>query len=50
MKRWRVGRKLGRTIYEVVGEDPSDDDVFLGLMETRDLAWQVVTGHNRDLP
>jgi len=46
---WRVGRKLGRTIYRQLGAEPSWDDPFLGIMETRDLAEQVVEAHNRDL-
>jgi hypothetical protein len=35
---WRVGRKLGRTLY--------DGEVFVGLMETRELAEQVVEAMN----
>lgn len=43
---WRVGRSLGRTIYGQVGEEPSKQDVFLGIMENRELAEQVVAEHN----
>jgi hypothetical protein len=39
---WRVGRKLGRTIYAQVGYEPSDDDELLGLMETNEIAEMVV--------
>lgn len=39
---WRVGRKLGRTIYAQLGEEPSADDPFLGLMESEDIAVTVV--------
>lgn len=42
---WRVGRSLGRTVYAVVG-DNRDDDVFIGMMETRALAERVVSDHN----
>lgn len=45
--QWRVGRKLGRTIYAV---DPEiDGDVFMGMMETRALAAAVVEAHNRSI-
>jgi len=44
---WRVGRKVGRTIYAVVGETDSDDDVLIGLMDTRELAAAACRAHNR---
>jgi hypothetical protein len=43
---WRVGRKVGRTIYQQVGPEPSDDDVLIGFMDTPELAWQAVAAHN----
>jgi hypothetical protein len=49
---WRVGRKLGRTIYAVLGEGEREDgtegncDVLLGMMETRELAERIVSEHN----
>lgn len=43
---WRVGRKLGRTIYAQAGPEPSDDDELLGLMETEAIAEEVVRLHN----
>jgi hypothetical protein len=43
---WRTGRKVGRTIYAQVGELPSDDDQLIGLMDTRELAAEVVHSHN----
>ena len=54
--KWRVGTKLGRTIYAIVGErsetgDCSDEekmkDVFIGIMDTPLLAERVVYDHNR---
>lgn len=49
---WRVGRKVGRTLYVQVGAEPSDDDVLVGLMDTADLARLVVeavnAGHEQD--
>lgn len=44
--RWRVGRKLGRTVYAMVGESASDEDVLLGMMDTPELAAVVVNTHN----
>jgi hypothetical protein len=43
---WRTGRKLGRTLYEQVGAEPSDDDKLLGLMDTGTLAEFVVHAMN----
>lgn len=36
---WRVGRKLGRTVYDA-------DDQLLGLLDTRELALLVVAAVN----
>lgn len=46
---WRVGRRVGRTVYAVVGEAPSDDDVLVGVMDTPTLAEVAVAGHNLTL-
>ncbi len=43
---WRNGRKVGRTLYAMVGELPSEDDVLIGVLDTRELAWEVVIAHN----
>jgi hypothetical protein len=43
---WRVGRKVGRTIYAQIGSDPSDDDALIGMMDTPSLAEAAVAGHN----
>ena len=48
-KPWRVGRKLGRTVYAQVGREPSDTDYLVGLMESRELAQEVVAAHNYKL-
>jgi hypothetical protein len=42
MTRWRTGRKLGRTIYLQKGDEPSDEDKFLGIMDDPELARIVV--------
>lgn len=43
---WRPGRKVGRTIYAMVGPYPSDDDVLIGVMDTPELAEYAVDAHN----
>jgi hypothetical protein len=43
---WRIGRKVGRTIYAQAGSQPSDDDALIGLMDTQELAAAVVEIHN----
>lgn len=43
---WRVGRKVARNIYAVVGDDASDDDVLIGQMDTGQLARECVHRHN----
>lgn len=40
--RYRVGRKLGRTIYLQFNKEPSDDDRFIGIMDKEsDAQWFV---------
>ena len=47
--RWRVGSKVGRTIYaEVPGLD-HDEQPLIGVMDTPDLATEAVTAHNKAL-
>lgn len=41
---WRVGRKVGRTIYAQSDDDL--DGVLIGVMDTDDLAARVVADHN----
>lgn len=48
-KRWRVGRKVGRTLYAMVGDEPSDDDQLIGMMDTPELARSVVTAREAHL-
>lgn len=47
--RWRVGRKVGRTIYAMVGPEPSDDDILIGMMDSVALAMDAVGAHNTRL-
>jgi hypothetical protein len=46
---WRVGRKVGRTIYAVIGDEPSDHDPLIGVMDTKALAEAAVRAHNAEL-
>lgn len=46
---WRTGRKVGRTIYARVGPLAGDRDVLIGMMDTPELAREVVNAHNRIL-
>ena len=39
-------KKVGRTVYAIVGEEPSDQDVLIGVMDTTELAIEVVIAHN----
>jgi len=47
--RWRVGRRVGRTIYAVVGDQPGDHDPLIGVMDTKALAEAAVRAHNTEL-
>lgn len=49
LAEWRVGRKVGRTIYAMVGPEPSDDDELIGVMDNRTVAARCVEDHNRSL-
>ena len=44
--RWRTGRKVGRTVYVQVGDEPSDGDHLIGVMDTPELARKAVDGVN----
>lgn len=44
--RWRVGRKLGRTVYVQMGASPDDGDLLIGVMDTPELAAHSVAAHN----
>jgi hypothetical protein len=49
---WRVGRKVGRTIYAMrdpAGLVATEGDDLIGMMDTRELAMRVVAAHNHRL-
>src|ERR1700677_1627758 len=43
---WRTGRKNPRTIYVILGDRPSDDDPFIGTLDTAELVTEAVYAHN----
>jgi hypothetical protein len=54
--RWRVGGKVGRTIYAVMDDEfltnremSYEDDILIGVMDTVILAERVVADHNASL-
>jgi hypothetical protein len=44
--RLRTGRKVGRTLYLQISDVPSDDDILVGIVETRSLAELIVEDVN----
>jgi len=46
---WRIGRKLGRTLYAVIGDEPADNDILLGLLDDELVAKLIVDTHNEAL-
>lgn len=48
-RRWRVGRKLGRTVYAMVGPVVSDEDVCIGMFDSSLIAKAAVEAHNAAL-
>ena len=43
---WRTGRKVGRTVYAQLNPQPSDEDILIGVFDTRELATSAVEAHN----
>lgn len=43
---WRIGRRVGRTIYLDDNPDPNDGSKLIGVMDTPELAVEAVAGHN----
>lgn len=51
---WRVGKRIGRTIYAVIEDDemhplPDDAHPLVGVMDTAELAAEAVRAHNTDI-
>jgi hypothetical protein len=44
--RLRTGRKVERTLYIQVGDQPSDDDRLIGMVDTPELAETIVRAVN----
>lgn len=46
---WRTGRKIGKNIYAMVGDKPSDDDIDIGRFDNELVAATAVLHHNNAL-
>lgn len=46
MTTYRTGRKVGRTIYRQLGDEPADDDRLVGVMDSIPMAEAAVAGLN----
>lgn len=46
---WRVGRKVGRTIYVQLQVEASETDPLIGVFDTPELAEAAVRAHNQAL-
>lgn len=44
--RWRVGRRVGRCIHMMVGTEPSEQDVLIGVFDTPEMSKHIVDLHN----
>lgn len=44
---WRTGRKVGRTVYAMIGLMADDHDLLIGMFDTRALAEAAVHAHNQ---
>ena len=42
----RTGRTLGRTLYMQVGDEPSKDDLPIGMVDTPQMAFLIVSAVN----
>jgi len=47
--RWRIGRKIGKNIYAMVGDEPSDEDIDIGRMDNESIAAIAVLNHNESI-
>jgi len=44
---WRTGKSIGRTIYACPpGSDYRDGEIVIGMMDTPEIADEVVASHN----
>ena len=46
---WRQGRKLGRTVYAMIGLLADDHDLLIGMFDTAKLAEAAVRAHNSSI-
>jgi hypothetical protein len=48
-KKWRVGRKVGRTVYAQIGRSPNNSDPLIGVFDSAELAEEAVKAHNNNI-
>jgi hypothetical protein len=46
---WRQGRKLGRTVYAMIGLLADDHDLLIGMFDTAKLAEAACRAHNSSI-
>jgi hypothetical protein len=46
---WRQGRWVGRCIHMMVGDEPSEEDILIGVFDDPALAEHIVALHNSAL-
>jgi hypothetical protein len=46
---WRQGRKVGRTVYAMVGLLADDHDLLIGMFDTAKLAEAACRAHNSSI-
>lgn len=47
--KWRVGRLDGNVIYAQIFDEPGDEDIDIGAMNSEEMAKHVVELHNATL-
>jgi hypothetical protein len=51
MRKYRQGRKIGHTIYLMVGDEPSDGDLFIGsCVDVQEAAKLIIRANRPDPP
>ena len=45
--KFRTGRKVGRTLYVQIGDQPDDMDLLIGIVDSGDQADIIVSAVNR---
>lgn len=46
---WRQGRRVGRCIHMMVGPEPSENDMLIGVFDSPEISEHIVALHNAAL-